>query len=503
MPKLQARAQIPGGPSRHVYDVIVVGGQIGGAVAAALLAKRGYRVMHVEHDGMGHGYAHEGWLLPYAPFVAPPLKFLPQAQDVLAELGLATTVQRALKAHPSLQLVMPEHRLDLSVDEQRRSAELHREFGEAASAVDMQMRLASQQHEATDGFFRNPHPLPPAGIFDRWALRRAVAANPALHAEAELAKEGPTASLVRGMGRFLHYLDAPEGPLPLTRPLSQVLHAPHRFPGGREGLRELLYKKLQDLGGMYMGRDTSEAYVVEALSFEGGKLVGVKLVGSENQYLGSHFVVALDSPVVRRVITDKKKNRKLAEILDLPTTKKFLFTVNWIIRADAIPRGMGELLLLETPGEELGPLLIQVHGARRLESKVDDETMRIVCAAAFVPTSARDLGEGHLQQLVERMGAAMERLMPFSKEHRLLVSAPYLDAGGVRGSRLLPHPLYTFESTSELGVTGLPQQTPVKNLFLASREVLPGLGLEGEFIAGARAASLVQEQLKKRDPLKH
>jgi len=37
---------------------------------------------------------------------------------------------------------------------------------------------------------------------------------------------------------------------------------------------------------------------------------------------------------------------------------------------------------------------------------------------------------------------------------------------------------------------------------LASREVLPGLGLEGEFIAGMRVAGLVQESLKKTDPLK-
>jgi hypothetical protein len=37
---------------------------------------------------------------------------------------------------------------------------------------------------------------------------------------------------------------------------------------------------------------------------------------------------------------------------------------------------------------------------------------------------------------------------------------------------------------------------------MASREVLPGLGLEGEFLAGIRAAKLIQETLKKRDPLK-
>jgi len=31
---------------------------------------------------------------------------------------------------------------------------------------------------------------------------------------------------------------------------------------------------------------------------------------------------------------------------------------------------------------------------------------------------------------------------------------------------------------------------------------LPGLGLEGEFLAGIRAAKLIQETMKKRDPLK-
>ena len=53
-----------------------------------------------------------------------------------------------------------------------------------------------------------------------------------------------------------------------------------------------------------------------------------------------------------------------------------------------------------------------------------------------------------------------------------------------------------------LGVEGLNQRTGVRNLFLASREVLPGLGLEGELLAGVRAARLVQEVVHKLDPLK-
>jgi hypothetical protein len=66
----------------------------------------------------------------------------------------------------------------------------------------------------------------------------------------------------------------------------------------------------------------------------------------------------------------------------------------------------------------------------------------------------------------------------------------------------MPHPHYVFDTEAVLGVSGLKQHTPTKNLLLAGREVLPGLGLEGEFLAGARAVRLVQEMMKKKAVLK-
>ena len=96
---LTPRPRLNTGPSRHIYDVIALGGQLGGALAAALLAKRGYRVLLVDHDGLGPGYEHDGFILPYAPFVAPPLKTMPVIGDALQELGLNVTIQRATRPH--------------------------------------------------------------------------------------------------------------------------------------------------------------------------------------------------------------------------------------------------------------------------------------------------------------------------------------------------------------------------------------------------------------------
>jgi hypothetical protein len=43
---------------------------------------------------------------------------------------------------------------------------------------------------------------------------------------------------------------------------------------------------------------------------------------------------------------------------------------------------------------------------------------------------------------------------------------------------------------------------PWKNLFFAGREVIPGLGVEGEFYAGIQAAAHVAALLGRKDVLR-
>lgn len=495
-----ARLQVPTGPSRHVYDVIVLGSQLGGALTAALLAKRKHRVLLIDHDGTGTGYEHGGFVLPYAPSITPSLKAMPVVEEALTELGLTTTVQRALRPHlPELQMILPRHRVDLHPDQVRRRAELAREFGETAEGLLSALSATASQHEVSDAFIKDQPALPPDGFFETWGLKKKIGQHPGLEAHPRLSNNTPPGTLLRGLLPFLTHLDEPSSPLAHTRPLSQALQSPQRFPGGNDGLRDLLVKRLSELGGDVLTRENSDSYVVEEISFDGSRFAGVKLVRSDVVYRSSCLVVSTDSAALRRLITDRKRHRGLLEQLDVSSPRSILFAVNWVVPTDALPRGMGELLLVESQDVELRPLLVQVHPARTPGGK-EEEGLRVVCAGAFVPTSVRDLGEEHLQVLAQRIDAELDTLMPFTQDKRILRSAPYLDAGGVRGSRLMPHPLYSFEAEAFLGVTGLKQRTPVKNIVLAGREVLPGLGLEGEFLAGMRAARLVQEMLKKKTP---
>src|SRR5512140_1955986 len=170
-----ARLQVPTGPSRHVYDVIVLGSQMGGALAAALLAKRNHRVLLIDHDGTGTGYEHGGFVLPYAPSIAPSLKAMPSVEEAFTELGLTTSIQRALRPHvPELQLILPRHRVDLHTDPTRRRNELAREFGETAEGLLSAITATASQHEASDAFFKEQPALPPDGFFEAWGLKKKI-----------------------------------------------------------------------------------------------------------------------------------------------------------------------------------------------------------------------------------------------------------------------------------------------------------------------------------------
>jgi hypothetical protein len=499
MPTYQPpRPKLAAGPSKHVYDVIIIGAQISGALAGALLAKRGLRVLHVEHDGLGPGYEHGDFLLPYAPFLTPPLRMMPAAEEAFIELGLNTTVQRALKPHlPDLQLIFKDRRLDVVGEERRRLAEFSREFGDIGPKVEAAFKSALTQHEASDRFFKVVPDIPPDGMMEGWGVKKLIRNHAELETKPAITSDDPLAGLILSLLPFVTYQLTSKGALSQTRTLSQLLSAPRTYPGGRDSLRELLSKKMTDSGGDFISSTTTDNAIVEELGFD-GKGVSVKVVGSENVYRANLAIAATDAGALRRLISDKKKQGAVIAQLDSISTKRYLFTVNWVIKAAGLPRGMGELLIVET-GDELSPMLVQLHPAvKKGINKADDDSLRVVCAGCFVASSTRELGEAHLSKLAARMSGYLDDLMPFAKKHLLLSSAPYVDAGGVRGSRLLPHPLFEFQGEELLGISALAQRTDAKSLLLASRQILPGLGFEGELLAGIRAARLAGEVLKKR-----
>ena len=482
--------RLSAGGGRQVFDVVVLGGQVAGLVAAGLLLKRGYRVLVLDPDSTQRGYEAGGFRLPWAPFALPPLKAIPLFEAALTELGLLQVVQRNLEPFtPDLQLLLPRHRLDLSSQPHARASELRREFPELADAQQRDLRFASTQREKTDGFFAEEEALPPDGFFQRWLLKRRIARAPALADFPPLTGTDPVSTSLRKFAPFLHHGATPEAALPEARTLSQHVEALFRYPNGREGLAETLSKRLEELGAVVLSSAPGKP-LIESLVFDGRRLSAVQMARGD-VVSATCGIVSMDAAGLARYVPEKRSQNGLLRVLREAHLRELLFTVNLVVPASALPVGLGQLALLEPRGNETGAVLLQVLPA------ASSPQNRVISAATFVPGDALDRGSAFLEQCRDRLLAALADVMPFAAEQAQVISAPLLEVGRPAAAGHL-----ALEDDALLGICGLPPRSPAKNLLFCNREVLPGLGLEGEVLAAYRSFRLIQKLIKKRDPLK-
>ncbi len=510
-------AQVFKPPStQRVYDVCVIGSQLGGVAAGALLARRGYRVVHVDHDNLGGSYEDGGYQLPYAPAVLPSPRAFPAAEAVLGELALTTDLSRQLEpCSPDVQILLPRHRLDLSRDPAARARELDREWPAAARQLEEILEKLQQHFEAATPFLKGLPPLPPAGLLERYALAKALKAAAAPGGPGPIDRASPfdgsdAQPLVRALlslHRFLTYRDGPPSPLSTTRLLGAALRGTYRLPGGRETLREILRRRIADSRGDLVGTEEQPA-VAESLELDGRRVAAARITGSSDTFVARAFLVGTDAPAVRRLLPEGRAGR-MGALLDRMRPVRQLFVVNWVVPASALPPALGETFLaLRDPAGAgpLGAILGQVLPARRARRKGSAEPAseeRVLSASAFAPATTREAGEEGIRDLAGRLRQALAESLPFFDRRLVHESIPLLAVPPRgRGSRLSAHPLYDVRLPGALGVTGLPVRSPLRNLFFAGREVVPGLGIEGEFHAALQAAAAVQALLGKKDLLR-
>jgi hypothetical protein len=470
-------------PGRHVYDVIVIGGQLGGVLATALFARRGLQVLHVPHDGLADPYAHGDVKFPHAPFLLPPVKSIPPFDEAIQELGLTTVIARALQSVP-LQLLEDDRWFELSHDEKRRGPELARALGADAEAWDELVRKAQAAGDASDSFFQAKLEFPPEGFFGRWKFKRQLPKFPGLELDTPL----PADALLRKLTPFVASIEAPPT-LTRARVLGRTLAGPAIYTGGREALWNQLAERARELGADVLAGDEA----VERVVLE-GSTVGVRLARQDTVYRAGFLVAATDLEVLTRLMPEKQRKAGLARAPAV-AAKKAIATFHFVLPEKALPRGLGNLALLDAPALDGGAVLLQLTAGPTAEQ-------RVLSASVQAPIGLRAGGEHAIEALRGQVLTALARVMPFTRPHITLQSTPWLDAPHVVDGRAEVQPLTQLPPEAWLGVAGHPTQSPWKRVMLASRQVLPGLGFEGEVLAAQRAVKRVETTLKKNDPLK-
>ena len=449
---------------RRVYDVAIIGPDLGGAATAALLAKRGLRVLMAPLSQAGVARDSDGWLLPAAHPMIPPLRQLSGSIFALDELGLAADLQRQSSgtATGAFQLLGDELRLSLPADQLRRRAELRRELGEEAASTEAALESLEQLGRAWDPFVSEPPPLPARGFFERRKLRK-ILPNPLPEVP-----QGIVGEALHALAPFAASLVGDTAPEATAREAAALFRAPLRLWGGAAQLADLLRAKAETAGAHLTTESCSRLRLSR-------KSAMFELAGAEVQV---NMVVLACPPETIRSLCDGGGRPELAvaEEADLKVERKEALA-HFVVRPEGLPQALEEAALLF--GNPLGPLLISAVPARRARGEVAGE--RLLTVGRIV-----DAGFSDGKALLSSVRQALDPVLPFFDRHVLHESA---ELDPVHGQRILkPH-----EGLHSEPIGLRPVSAAHERVLFASREVYPGFGLEGAILAARSCAAQALE----------
>lgn len=501
--------------SKH-YDVVVLGAGIGALAAAALLARRSWRVLVLGQGWSKPTYAYDGYDLARRPFTFLSASS-PAWKRVLVELAQSQTFRRRLASlDPMLQVLAPDVRLDLPPDTQLFAREIDREFPAVRRVVDDLYGDLAKTNAVADAAFERDVVWPPGGFWERREAGRVLATLPYLDGAdflAEFPRDHAFRDVVTAPALFASDLRCDVPPFALARLHGAWTRGVSSLADGEAELLEFLLERLRAHGG--------EARLADracGLAHKGGKVRGV-LVDGEDAPVGVTFVVS-DVPGARLLeLADGFVPARSDEAEVEPAGARFVVSI--VARPEGLPKELAtESFLLPGSGR-------RVHLQRAAFASAD--------AALLVAEALVEADPPRLDRAREEVLATVLEFLPFLERHLILCDSPHdgrplwdfrnptaddptigdpgwgLRATLVDRARLRATggsleqepmvPLFRVHPIHMHGIAGEPVRTALGNVFVTGKSVLPALGQEGELLAAWGVARIITRTDRRKEKM--
>ncbi len=503
------------------YDAVVLGRSLGSLAAAALLARRDFRVLLLGQGERPQTYRFDGRALGRRTF---SLLFAssPIWRRILHELAQSPQFRRRTEAlDPMFMTLMPQKRLEFAPDVELFAREVDREFPEVRQIVDELYASIAQANALIDAAFDRDAVWPPGTLWERFETGRAAALLPLTGGErsTDLLAKFPSGHAFRDLvllpAAFASNLAAPALELPalsLARLHGSWTRGVQALARAEDELVDFLVERIQAHGGVVeLERRATSVHV------KNGVAAGVVLDGDEE-------------PTGASAILCNQWGESLAELSggdgvtkaarkDWPrlTVEASRFVVSLVVKRGGLQSPLcSESFVLPGRRDPRRPLLhVQRHDASAITPGAPaDEALLI--AECLLPA------RGSLSLLEARQAvlATLREALPFLDQHLVLVDSPHDGlplsdySSGVKREIDRIHVtstapggegmerLWAVDPSGYRELSAEPVRGPIPNTFLVGKTVLPALGQEGELLAAVSAARIITQRDRARQRLR-
>ena len=470
-----------------MYDTLVLGNDPGSLVAAVTLANRGRKTLLITGDAP-QSYTASGYTFDIDPFPWTGFNRGHAFRQFVSHLGIP---QDDLPQNPMLQIIFPDHRVELRGTAQWDSKEVAREFPGSASEINSFYNSLTRCGSFVSGLIDKGFHLR-ASTLKEYTRRLACAPSIAIRKRAfatHLNKIRQSPSLNKMLDAqvlLLSHLDPRAvSPFACARILGDAMQGLTFYGEGKDVMVKRLLTKFEADGGDIEKRPFSTFETERVIK------VGIKTdSGTVPTVYGRNLIISTCSEEFVSLIENTKQLSSLKKRYGKIRPSLHPFTLYLGVDDRCIPEQMESYV--SVIAEETGPIaegnMLFLETSEEGNALRAPEGKRAITITAFLSQPPSESTHADLEKTAKIMLKNLEVFLPFLKDN-----IEYFNLSDSitmsREHRGIPGPRYHTKNPFT-GMALLDNRTPLKNVFLTGNLVSPGLGFEGEIFSGIHAAQL-------------